>query len=128
MADLRQMHCAKILADSPRASSDEIAELKQQIPDWQMSDCDGEPCLQRTFRFPDFAQALGFTMHIGELADEEDHHPRIVLEWGKVTVEWWTHKIHGLHLNDFIMAAKTDWLSDQQSAVSSKQEAVSSRQ
>ena len=47
---------------------------------------------------------------IGEMAEQEDHHPLIVLEWGKVTVEWWTHKIGGLHRNDFISAAKTDSL------------------
>ncbi len=108
MNALTQMHCVACRADSPRVTDDEIAELKPQIPDWQMSECDGESCLQRTFGLPDFAQALALTMRVGGLAEEEDHHPRIVLEWGKVTVEWWTHKIHGLHRNDFIMAAKTD--------------------
>jgi 4a-hydroxytetrahydrobiopterin dehydratase len=107
------MRCVACRADSPHVTPQEIAELKPQIPDWQMGECNGERCLTRVFRFPDFAQALEFTRRVGELAEEQDHHPRIVLEWGRVTVEWWTHKIHGLHRNDFIMAAKTD-LSYQQ--------------
>jgi 4a-hydroxytetrahydrobiopterin dehydratase len=108
MDALRQMHCVACRADSPRVTAQEIAELEPQVPDWQVGDCNGEQCLERTFRFPNFAQALAFTRHVGELAEEENHHPRIVLEWGKVQVQWWTHKIHGLHRNDFVMAAKTD--------------------
>ena len=62
------------------------------------------------YPFPDFAQALAFTQKVGELAEEERHHPALLTEWGRVTVAWWTHKIRGLHRNDFIMAAKTDRL------------------
>ena len=60
------------------------------------------------FRFSNFAEALTFTDKVGELAETEGHHPAILTEWGRVTVTWWTHKIRGLHRNDFIMAAKTD--------------------
>jgi 4a-hydroxytetrahydrobiopterin dehydratase len=66
--------------------------------------------LERTFRFDNFAQALAFTDRVGEQAEEEGHHPALLTEWGKVTVTWWTHKIKGLHQNDFIMAARTDGL------------------
>ena len=66
--------------------------------------------MERTFKFKDFAEALSFTNKIGRIAEEEAHHPLILTEWGKVTVTWWTHKIKGLHHNDFIMAAKTDLL------------------
>ena len=66
--------------------------------------------LTREFKFRDFAQALAFTDRVGALAEEEDHHPAILTEWGKVTVAWWTHKIRGLHRNDFVMAAKSDGL------------------
>ena len=69
---------------------------------------DGIKRLERVFKFPDFAQALAFTDKVGELAEAEGHHPAILTEWGKVTVTWWTHKVKGLHRNDFIMAAKTD--------------------
>ncbi len=110
MNALGQMHCVACRADSPRVTPEEMTELKPQIPEWHLAQCGGEQCLEREFRFSDFAQALAFTMRVGELAEAEDHHPRIVLEWGKVMVQWWMHKIHGLHRNDFIMAAKTDLL------------------
>ncbi len=88
----------------------EIRELMPQVPEWNLIERDGVPRLERTYRFKDFAQALAFTNQVGELAEEEGHHPAILTEWGRVTVSWWTHKIWGLHRNDFIMAAKTDEL------------------
>ncbi len=63
--------------------------------------------LERVFKFQNFAKALAFTDKVGKIAEEEGHHPAILTEWGRVTVTWWTHKIKGLHRNDFIMAAKT---------------------
>ena len=71
---------------------------------------EGIPRLERVLTFPDFAAALEFTNAVGRLAEEQDHHPAILTEWGRVTVTWWTHKIRGLHRNDFVMAAKTDAL------------------
>ena len=75
-----------------------------------MIEVDGIPCLERVFKFKNFAEALEFTNQVGAIAEEEDHHPKLVTEWGKVSVQWWTHKIKGLHKNDYIMAAKTDLL------------------
>ena len=66
--------------------------------------------IELVFSVDDFAQALEFTNKVGELAEEEGHHPALLTEWGRTTVTWWTHKIRGLHRNDFIMAAKTDEL------------------
>jgi 4a-hydroxytetrahydrobiopterin dehydratase len=83
-----------------------------QVPDWLVKEIDGEKRLERMYKFKNFAQAIAFTDQVGKIAEEEDHHPLIVTEWGKVTVQWWTHKIHGLHQNDFIMAAKTDKLNE----------------
>jgi 4a-hydroxytetrahydrobiopterin dehydratase len=60
------------------------------------------------FTFGNFAQALDYTNRVGTLAEEAGHHPALLVEWGKVTVSWWTHKIKGLHRNDFIMAARSD--------------------
>ena len=88
----------------------EIAELRPQVPEWQVIERGGIKRLERRFRFDDFAQALSFTNKVGEQAEEEGHHPALLTEWGKVTVTWWTHKIGGLHRNDFIMAARTDEL------------------
>jgi 4a-hydroxytetrahydrobiopterin dehydratase len=66
--------------------------------------------LERTFKFKDFAEALAFTHQVGVIAEAEDHHPTLITAWGIVTVSWRTHKIRGLHRNDFVMAAKTDQL------------------
>ena len=80
------------------------------MPDWELREEEGEKRLRRAFTFKDFAPALVFTNKVGALAEEEGHHPALLTEWGKVTVAWWTHKIGGLHRNDFIMAARTDAL------------------
>jgi 4a-hydroxytetrahydrobiopterin dehydratase len=102
--------CVACRADAPTLSDVEIAELRPQVPDWELVEIDGIKRLQRVFSFDDFAQALAFTGRVGRLAEEEGHHPALLTEWGRTTVSWWTHKIKGLHRNDFIMAAKTDRL------------------
>ncbi len=124
MSVLRQQQCVACRADSPHMTPQEIAELPPQIPDWQIVEREGEKQLERVFRFADFAQALAFTLRVGELAEEQDHHPRIITEWGKVTVRWWTHKIHGLHRNDFIMASKCDQIYEEMTAPEKKPQAV----
>lgn len=68
------------------------------------------------FRFDSFAQALAFTNEVGIIAEEQGHHPSLLTEYGSVTVTWWSHKIGGLHVNDFIMAGKTDRLFSQHGA------------
>lgn len=108
MESLTQQRCTACHKDAPRVTEEEIAELKPQIPDWNIVDVDGESRLERTYKFPDFKTALAFTNRVGEAAEEEGHHPALLTEWGKVQVSWWTHAIAGLHRNDFIMAAKTD--------------------
>jgi 4a-hydroxytetrahydrobiopterin dehydratase len=84
--------------------------MHPQVPEWQVIQREGIKRLQRVFGFRNFAQALAFTNRVGEQAEKEGHHPALLTEWGKVTVTWWTHKIGGLHQNDFIMAARTDEL------------------
>ena len=108
MTTLTGEMCVACRRDSPRVTDAEMAELKPQIPDWRITDTDGIPRLERSFKFKSFSDALQFTTSLGQQADSEGHHPRITLEWGRVGVDWWTHKIRGLHRNDFIMAAKTD--------------------
>jgi 4a-hydroxytetrahydrobiopterin dehydratase len=110
MEALTGMKCVACRADSPRVTEAEVAEFKPQIPAWQMVEREGIPRLERVYRFPNFAEAVAFTNRVAELAEAEDHHPAILTEWGKVTVTWWTHKIKGLHRNDFIAAAKSDGL------------------
>lgn len=111
MKTLSSERCVACRRDSPRATEAEIEELLREVPDWQLLERDGIPRLERVFRFPDFAEALALTDRVGALAEEEGHHPALLTEWGRVTVTWWTHKIRGLHRNDFIMAAKTDALA-----------------
>jgi 4a-hydroxytetrahydrobiopterin dehydratase len=85
-----------------------MAELHPQVPDWQIIEVDGVRRLQRAFRLKDFIEAVAFANKVSMIAEKEDHHPLIILEWGRVTIQWWTHVVKGLHRNDFIMAAKTD--------------------
>lgn len=112
MTDLSQQKCEACRADAPKVSDDELKELMGQIPDWTPMARDGVMQLEREFKFKNFKQAMAFSNKVGELAEAEFHHPSILLEWGKVTVTWWTHAINGLHKNDFICAAKTDALLD----------------
>jgi 4a-hydroxytetrahydrobiopterin dehydratase len=95
----------------------EIAGLRPEVRDWRLLERDGIARLERVFQFPNFAHALAFTNRVGTLAEEQGHHPALLTEWGRVTVTWWTHKIRGLHRNDFIMAAKTDALAAEMGSV-----------
>ncbi len=110
MADLKELKCIPCRGDVPPLTDEEVERLKPQVSGWEVIEVEGIKRLQRVFKFRNFADALSFTNRVGELAEAEDHHPALLTEWGKVTVTWWTHKIKGLHQNDFIMAAKTDAL------------------
>jgi 4a-hydroxytetrahydrobiopterin dehydratase len=110
MTDLSQLKCVACRGGEPKLTNEQINELQPQVPDWQVKEVDGGKRLERVFKFRNFAEAILFTDKIGTIAEEEDHHPLIITEWGRVTVQWWTHKVGGLHQNDFIMAAKTDQL------------------
>lgn len=105
---LTNQTCIPCSGKVPPASDAEVAELKPQIPEWDIIDVDGVSQLQRVYHFSDFKTALAFTNHVGALAEAGQHHPALLTEWGKVTVTWWTHALNGIHRNDFIMAAKTD--------------------
>jgi len=110
MTELFRMKCVACRGGEPPLTDGQKAELLPQVPEWRVRAVDGVERLERTFKLPDFAEAVAFTNHVAELAEAEDHHPLIITEWGRVTVQWWTHKIRGLHQNDFIMASKTDQL------------------
>jgi 4a-hydroxytetrahydrobiopterin dehydratase len=113
MDSLVEQKCVPCEGNVPKATNEEIAELKQQVPDWNIITEDGEKRLQRVYQFPDFKNAISFSVAVGEEAEKEGHHPMLTTEWGKVTVTWWTHAIEGLHRNDFIMASKTDAIYNQ---------------
>jgi len=107
---LTDERCAACRADSPLVTPEEEPALHAQVPDWEIRTVNGVRRLERVFRIPGWDAPLAFTLAVGALAAEEDHHPRLVTEWNRVTVSWWTHAIRGLHRNDFIMAARTDAL------------------
>lgn len=111
MAELSQMKCVACRGGEPTLTEQEITELMPEVPGWEVIEIEGIPRLERTFKLKNFIEAMAFTTKIAMAAEKEDHHPLIVTEWGKVKVQWWTHKIKGLHKNDFIMAAKTDTLA-----------------
>ena len=110
MPELSQLRCVACRGGEPTLTAAQVAELQPQVPEWQVGEVDGVKRLERVFKFKDFIEAIAFTNKVGLIAEKEEHHPQIVTEYGRVTVAWWTHKIRGLHQNDFIMAAKTDQL------------------
>ena len=105
------MSCYKCTVESPIISIDEANRLIRFIPSWTLNNREFPHTLTREFMFKNFTDAVKFSAKIAELADEQNHHPKLIIEWGKVSIFWWTHSIKGLHLNDFIMAAKTDALA-----------------
>ena len=111
MNDLSQMKCVACRGGDPQLTDTEIAQLHPQVGDWQIIEVDGIKRLKQIFKFKSYAEALEFTNEIAAIAEAQDHHPLIILEWGKVTVQWWTHVVRGLHQNDFIMAAKVDHIN-----------------
>ena len=104
--DLVQKKCVPCSKGALPLTGPEIATLTPSLDkDWRVVNLHH---LEREFHFPDFKQALERTVAIGQLAEREGHHPDILLSWGKVKVTIWTHKINGLSVNDFILAAKID--------------------
>ncbi len=107
MAGLSAKTCVPCRGGVPPLRNDAIDNLLQQLSGWKVID---EHHLERTYPFPDFVTALAFVNRLGELAEQQGHHPDIFLAWGKVGVKIWTHKIDGLTESDFILAAKLDGL------------------
>ena len=111
MGALYEKHCEACKLGAPVVTDEESNELLLSVPAWKREFHEGVEKLRREFHFVEFKDAFSFSYKIANLADRENHHPSILTEWGKVTVYWWTHKINGLHVNDFIMAAKTDMIA-----------------
>lgn len=109
MTDLSNKKCIPCSVGAPTLEEDEIAELMKSMKEgWEVVD---NKKLRKTYKFKNFKEALDFTNKVGAIAEKEGHHPDIYLSWGKVVIELWTHKIGGLHENDFILAAKIDELN-----------------
>jgi 4a-hydroxytetrahydrobiopterin dehydratase len=95
--------CVPCRGNVPPLKGDALNALKEQLPDWEVVD---EHHLHKLFKFPDFQKALDFVNHAGAIAEEQGHHPDILLAWGKAEVTIFTHKINGLTESDFVLAAK----------------------
>ncbi|WP_373976540.1 4a-hydroxytetrahydrobiopterin dehydratase [Chitinibacter sp. SCUT-21] len=102
--------CEACRAGAPQVSDEELAELIRAIPDWTPVVVDGVLQLQRVYEFSNFALAWAMCDRVAALAEEAGHHPALLLEWGRLQVNWWSHKIRGLHRLDFELAARTDAL------------------
>ena len=118
MKELNHMLCVPCPDGSHPMLDTQCRRLLEYVPGWELATIENMTRLQRTFTFPDFSMALAFTNRVGELAETEQHHPELVTGWGKVRVSWWTHSVKGLHMNDFIMAARTGGLSAPESGAS----------
>ncbi|MEE8161541.1 MAG: 4a-hydroxytetrahydrobiopterin dehydratase [Acidobacteriota bacterium] len=103
MTELAQKTCVPCRGGTPPLTAEEIKPLADQVPGWEVVE---NHHLEKSYRFEDFKSALDFVNRVGELAEEQDHHPDLYLAWGKVDITTWTHKIDGLSESDFILAAK----------------------
>lgn len=106
---LADKQCVPCRGGVPPLKGKDLTALHNNIPQWSII---GEHHLMREYGFPDFKQALAFVDRVGALAEEQGHHPDILLSWGRAQITLWTHKIDGLTESDFIMAAKIDRLME----------------
>ncbi len=111
MSDLSTEALDTSQANAKKLLSEQIDSLLAQLPDWVVKQVDSVERLEKVYSFKDFSAALAFTNQVGALAEQEDHHPALLTEWGQVTVTWWSHGLGGVHRNDLMMAARTDQLS-----------------
>jgi len=107
MTDLASMTCVPSKGGTPPLKGAELAALKKQLPQWNVVN---EHHLVRKYAFPDFVKALAFVNRVGEVAEQQGHHPDVLLGWGKAEITTWTHSVDGLTQSDFILAAKIDQL------------------
>ena len=107
MSGLAAKTCVPCRGGVSPLKGEELAALEKQVDDWNVIE---EHHITKTFTFLNFREALSFVNRVGELAEEQGHHPDISLAWGKVGITSWTHKINGLTESDFILAAKIDGL------------------
>jgi 4a-hydroxytetrahydrobiopterin dehydratase len=108
MTELASKTCVPCKGGVPPLKGKELADLTRQVRGWKVIE---EHHIEKSYSFPDFVSALEFVNRIGAVAEEQGHHPDILLQWGRATVTIWTHKIDGLTESDFILAAKIDQIT-----------------
>ena len=109
MTILSQQTCSACEIDAPLVPNDKQIQLLDDLDGWEIDHSDTSKLIKE-FKFINYEDSVKFANLIVDLAESQDHHPKITLEWGSVNLEWWSHKIKGLHMNDFICAAKSDEL------------------
>ncbi|MBN66342.1 MAG: 4a-hydroxytetrahydrobiopterin dehydratase [Rickettsiales bacterium] len=107
---LAEKHCESCAGGAVKLNADEVQALQTEVPQWSVAEDSGS--INRKFQFKNFAESIDFVNKVGELAEQEQHHPDFVFGWGYAELTLTTHDIGGLHENDFIMAAKIDRLSE----------------
>lgn len=112
MSDLSQAQCIPCPPGTAKLPSSERERLIAEIPGWTLATQEGVMQLEKSFRFHNFVEAIEFANQVGKIAEQEQHHPTLLVEWGHVKITWWTHSINGLHINDFIMSARTSQIYD----------------
>jgi 4a-hydroxytetrahydrobiopterin dehydratase len=110
MTDLAKETLDTSQSAASQLPTEQASDLLRGLPGWLLKKVGGMERVEKVYSFKDFSQALAFTNQVGALAEQEDHHPALLTEWGQVTVSWWSHSLGGLHRNDLIMAARTDQL------------------
>jgi 4a-hydroxytetrahydrobiopterin dehydratase len=106
---LADKECIPCKGGVPALKGAELKALQSEVPGWEVVN---EHHLHKLYKFPDFKKALEFVNRAGAIAEEQGHHPDILLKWGKVEITVFTHKIDGLTESDFILAAKIDRVSE----------------
>lgn len=114
MSELSKEYCVPCHGGEPPLERPAIDELLAELSGWALREEQGVPKLMREYSFKNFADALAFAVAVGDAAERNNHHPALLVEWGRVTVTWWTHATGGLHRNDFVMAAKCDEILSRQ--------------
>ncbi len=110
MSELELLEWLDFEINEEKLTKQEVMKLNKHVPEWRVFEDNNFQKLQREFKFKNFIMALDFTNRLGRLSEEYNHHPQIVLEWGKVSLTWWSHKLKGLHQNDFFMAVRSELL------------------
>ena len=110
MTSLADKTCVPCRGGTPPLKGKELTDIHRQLPESSEWHVVNEHHLVRAYKFPDFRSALAFVNRVGEIAEEQGHHPDILLKWGKVEIITWTHAVDGLTESDFILAAKIDRL------------------
>ena len=109
MTRLLDKKCTACELGAPLVPDEQQKDLLKDLEGWLIDRADILK-LVKTFQFSNYTETINFVNLIAKLSEDEDHHPKITVEWGRVCIEWWSHKIEGLHMNDFICAAKSDEL------------------